>query len=68
MRHDCGEENVLSYLYETKEHRAFNLRQQNENRINLMRDQFTGQGDILKQEQDLIAKFSKEKVNKFDHE
>ena len=35
---DFDDTNVLSYLYETKQHRAFGLRQTNEKRIDLMKE------------------------------
>lgn len=48
---DFGEKNVLSYIYEKKEHKSLKMGQKNEYMVNLMQSQF--------QSEDKVAAFEK---------
>jgi hypothetical protein len=58
---DFGEKNVLSYVYEKKEHKSLQMGKKNEYMINLMQDQFKTEDKLavheartLKRDIDLI--------------
>jgi len=45
MSEDFGPKNILSYVYEKKEHKAYENRKRNDYLISLMKDQFRTQGE-----------------------
>ena len=56
---DFGPKNILSYVYEKKEHKAYENRKRNDYMISLMKDQFRTQGQSQRLEDSVIKEENK---------
>lgn len=65
---DFGAKNILSYVYEKKEHRAYENRKRNDYLISLMKDQFHTQGEHTQKLEDSVKKEEQKIKTRYDEE
>lgn len=65
---DYGEQNVFSYIFETKEHKSHQLRKRNEEMVNAIKDQFVNHRESREVKDDQLVKQILEQNKKREEE
>lgn len=65
---DFGPKNILSYVYEKKEHKAYENRKRNDYMISLMKDQFRTQGNQTQKLEDSVIMEETKIKTRYDEE
>ena len=65
---DFGPKNILSYVYEKKEHKAYENRKRNDYMISLMKDKFRTQGEQTQRLEDSVKQEELKIKTRYDEE